>query len=185
MRNNESILTEQGLTLNSLEVLLNKDKLSLLKTTYSYDLYSKYKLNPNFYIYRFDDDLYIWKLCPTDELLPKSFKETEVTIEEHAPIFVKIIEQSIVQFFRNYNRQIFLNRYDSSWEVELPKEKQRNFGALSLMPTLVFCLRNLYSKLNGQQVIALTLRRRMKPMCTAPLNSGHSLNQDCGIISTT
>ncbi len=21
--------------------------------------------------------------------------------------------------------------------------------------------------------------------CTAPLNSGHSLNQDCGIISTT
>ena len=166
MRSNESALTEQGLTLNSLEVILNKDKLSLLKTEYSHDLYTKYKSNPNFFIYRFDDELYIWELRPTDESLPSNFKKVEVTIGEHAPIFTKIVERAIVQFFTNNNRRVFLNRYDSSWEVELQKEEQRNFGALSLRPTLVFSLRNLYSKLNGKQIIALTLRRRMKPIFT-------------------
>ena len=183
MRNNEATLTEQGLTLNSLEVILNKDKISLLKTAYTHDLYIKYKRNPNFFIYRFDDDLYIWQLRPTDEPLPSNFKEAEITIEEHAPIFTKIVERSIVQFFINNNRSIFLNRYDSTWEVKLQKEEQRDFGALSLLPTLVFSLRNLYSKLDERQVIALTLRMRMKP-CTAHGFLGHSLKQDCAIIQS-
>lgn len=163
--------TEQELTLNSLEIIFNKDKLSLPKTTYSHDLYTTYKRNPNFFIYRFvnelADDLYIWELPPTDESLPRPlFKEAEITIEEHAPIFTKIVESAIVQFFRNNNRQIFWNRYAATWEVRLQTEKQWNFGALSLHPTLVFSLRNLYSKLNGKQIITLTLRRRMKPIFT-------------------
>ena len=171
MRNNEFMLIEQELTLNSLEILFNKDKLSLPKTAYSHDLYATYKRNPNFFIYRFvnelADDLYIWELHPTDESLPRTlFKETEITIEEHAPIFTKIVESAIVQFFRNNQRQIFWNRYSSTWEVKLQREEQMTFGALSLHPTLVFSLRNLYSKLNGEQIIALTLRRRMKPIFT-------------------
>lgn len=166
MKNYESTLTERGLTLNSLEVILNKDKLSLLKTEYSYELYTTYKRNPNYFIYRFDNDLYIWELRPTNEPLPSPFKETEITIEKHSPIFTKIVERAIVEFFKNNKRQIFPNSYDSNWEVELQKEEQRNFDALSLRPTLVFSLRNLYSKLNEKQVIALTLRRRMKPIFT-------------------
>ena len=166
MRSNESMLTEQGLILNSLEVTFNKDKISLLKTAYTHELYTKYKHNPDFFIYRFDDDLYIWKLRPTNERLPSDFKKAEITIEEHAPIFTKIVECSIVEFFKNNNREIFLNRYDWTWTVKLQKEKQRNFGALSLLPTLIFSLRNLYSKLDERQVIVLTLRMRMKPSFT-------------------
>ena len=166
MRSNESMLPEQGLTLNSLEVILNKDALSLLKTTYSPDLYTEYKHNPDFFIYRFDDDLYIWELRPTNESLPSIFQETEVTIKEHAPIFTKIVERAIVEFFIKNNYRIFKRKHSSMWEVELKKEEQENFRALSLHPTLVFSLRNLYSKLNGKQVIALTLRRRMKPIFT-------------------
>ena len=168
MRSNESMLTEQWLTLNSLEVILNKDKLSLLKTAYSHDLYTKYKRNPDFFIHRFNDDLYIWKLSPTDEPLSDNFKfkAVEVTIEEHAPIFAKIVERTIVEFFKRNNYRIFKRKHSSMWEVELKKEEQKNFRALSLHPTLVFSLRNLYSKLNGKQVIALTLRRRMKPIFT-------------------
>lgn len=65
----ESMPIGQGLTLNFLEVIFNKNQLSLLKTVYSNDLYAKYKSNPDFFIYRFDDDLYIWKLRPTSESL--------------------------------------------------------------------------------------------------------------------
>ena len=72
----------------------------------------------------------------------------------------------LLNFSEIINGKFFPNRYDSSWEVVLKKEEHRNFGALSLRPTLVFSLRNLYSKLNEQQVIALTLRRRMKPIFT-------------------
>ena len=49
MRSNAPMLTEQGLTLNSLEVILNKDRLSLLKSEYSPDLYTEYKHNPDFF----------------------------------------------------------------------------------------------------------------------------------------
>ena len=164
MKNNESMLTEQGLTLNALEVILNKDKLSLLKTKYADDLYTEYKHNPDFFIYRFDDDLYIWKLCPTTEVLPDCFKKAQITIEEHAPIFTKIIEQAIVTFFTDNNYRIFKRRHSSIWEVELKKEKQGTFGALALRPTLAFSLRNLYSKVKKQQIIALTVRRRGKPI---------------------
>ena len=168
MRNNEAMLTEQGLTLNSLEVILNKDKISLLKTAYTHDLYIKYKRNPNFFIYRFDDDLYIWELCPTDEPLSDNFRfqAVEVTIEEYAPIFTKITESVIVEFFKRNNYKIYKQKHSSIWEVELKKGEQRDFKALSLRPTLVFSLRNLYSKLSRKQVIALTLRRRMKPIFT-------------------
>ena len=166
MRSNEPILTAQGLTLNSLEVILNKDKLSLLKTGYSHDLYTEYKSNPDFFIYRFDDELYIWELHPTNESLPSNFKNVEVTIEVHAPIFRKIVEYAIVEFFKNNKRQVFRKPHSLIWEIELKKENQKNFGALSLHPTLVISLRNLYSKLNGKQVIALTLRKRMKPIFT-------------------
>ena len=163
----KSTVTEQGLTLNSLEVILNKDKISLLKTAYTPDLYLKYKHDPNFFIYRFDD-LYIWKLCPTDEPLPDNFRfqAVEVNIEEHAPIFKKIAESAIVEFFKRNDYKIYKQKHSSMWEIELKKEEQRGFKALSLRPTLVFSLRNLYSKLNGKQVIALTLRRRMKPIFT-------------------
>ena len=157
MRSNESTLIKQGLTLNFLEVIFNKDELSLLKTKYSHDLYTEYKRNPNFYIYRYDDDLYIWELRPTKELLPDTFKGAQVTVEEHAPIFTKIVEQAIATFFSSNNYLIFKQRYSPIWEVELKQEKQGIFRSLALRPTLVFSLRNLYSKLEKKQIIALTV----------------------------
>ena len=156
----------RGLTLNFLEVLLNKNKISLLKTAYSDNLHTKYKRHPDFYIYRFRGNLYIWKLHPTNESLHSIFDETEITIEEHAPVFTKIVESVIVEFFRSNDYQIFRQKYSSTWEVKLKSEKPRQFGALSLYPTLVFSLSNLYSKLEKRQVIALTIRRRMKPIFT-------------------
>ena len=154
----------QGLTLNFLEVAFNKDLLYLPKAAYSDELYDEYKCNPDFFIYRFNDDLYIWKLNSTDQSLPGIFEEALITFKEHAPIFTKILEFAIVQYFRSNSYEIFKRRHSSIWEVELKHEEVGKFGALVLRPTLAFSLRNLYSKLEKRQVIALTARRRGKPI---------------------
>lgn len=169
MRTYESKPKKHGLTLNFLEVVFDKNKLFLPKAEYSHDLFVEYKENPNFYIHRYDDELYIWELCPTDEVLPKSFSEAEVTLEEHAPIFTKIIERAIVTYFRKKKYQIYPRRFSSIWEVE-SQQGQKSFGALVLQPTLAFSLRNLYSRLENRQVIALTIRKRGKPIFTGSEN---------------
>ena len=163
MRINESV--RRGLTPNFLEVVFNKSKLFLLRVPYSNDLYTKYKDNPNFFIYRFHDGfLYLWELRPTNDPVPSTFQEVEITIEEHAPIFAKIVERAIETFFTLENYRISKRRYSSIWEVELKQEQEGKFGALVLRPTLAFSVRNLYSKLENKQVIALTIRRRGKPI---------------------
>ncbi len=166
MRNYKSKSNKYGLTLNFLEVVFGKKRLSLQKAEYSHDLFVEYKENPNFYIHRYDDGMYVWELCPTDEVLPNSFSEAEVTIEHHAPIFTKIIERAIVTFFINNNYKVSKRRYSSIWEVELKKEDEGSFNALVVRPTIVFSLRNLYSKLESRQVVALTIRKRGKPIFT-------------------
>ena len=107
----ESMPIGQGLTLNFLETVFNKDKLSLLKAAYSDELYTKYKKHPDFFIYRSAGDLYIWKLRPTSESLPGIFKEAEITIQEHAPIFTKIVEFAIVTFFRSKGYRVFKRKH--------------------------------------------------------------------------
>ena len=164
MRNYESISKKHGLTLNFLEVVFNKNKIFLLKTEYSDALFAKYKLNPDFYIHRSDDELYIWELCPTKESLPSFFQKAEVTFEEHSPIFLKIVERAIVEYFRRKKYQIYPRRYSSIWEVELKGEELKRFGAFDVQPTLAFSLRNLYSISERRQIVAITIRKRGKPI---------------------
>ena len=193
MRSNDFMRMEQGLTLNLLEIVFNKNTLSLRKATYSDELYNEYRRNPDFFIYRFKDSLYIWELHPTDESLPKTFQETEVTIEEHAPIYRKIVEYAIAEFFINNNRQVFRKPYSLIWEVELKRENQKNFGALSFCPTLAFSLHNFRPKLNSKPLIALSLRRRMKPVFNEndetgrnqPVNIQGLTRNDQGKITTS
>ena len=164
MKANEPMLTTQGLTLNFLEIVFSKDKLFLGKAVYSDKLYDEYKRNSDFFIYRFNDSLYLWELYATQESFPAIFEKAEITIEEHAPIFTKIVESAIVELFRSNNYKVFKQRHSSIWEVELKHEEQGNFEALVVRPILAFSLRNLYSKLEQKQVIALTVRRRAKPI---------------------
>ena len=168
MQNRESLLSESGITLNCLEVLFNKHKLTLHSAEYSKELYDEYITNPDFFIYRFYDkfqnssSLYIWNLNETDQRLPKVFKETEITLDKHAWIFTKIVESAIVQLFRDNDRKIFLNKYSYIWNVELKFMQTESFGALRLRPTMAFSLGNLYSMHLDRTVIVLNVRRRMK-----------------------
>ena len=164
MEANEAMATTQGLTLNFLQVVFNKHKLFLPKAVYSDELFDEYKRQSDFFIYRFNNSLYLWELYSTKESCPDIFEEAEITIEEHAPIFTKIVEAAIVKFFISNDYKISKQPYSSIWEVELKREEQGNFGALVVRPMLAFSLRNLYSKLEKRQIIALSVRRGGKPI---------------------
>lgn len=164
MRTYESKSKKHGLTLNFLEAVFNKTKFSMQKTEYSDDVFLKYKENPNFYIHRYGDELYIWELCPTEESLPSFFQIAEVTLEEHSPIFTKIVERAIVAYFEREDYRIKKRRFSSIWEAEIKGEEPKRFGAFDVQPTLAFSLRNLYSILKARQVVALTIRKRGKPI---------------------
>ena len=195
MKANEPMRTTQGLTLNFLELVFNKRKISLRKAAYSDELYEKYKRNSDFFIYRFDDSLYLWELCSTKESVPDIFEQVEITIEEHAPIFAKIVERTIVELFTRRDYKVFKQPNSAIWEVELKKsEKPKQFGALMLHPTLVFSVRNLYSQLERRQIIGLSVRRRMKPIFTgskeliaSQLTNTHGLtrNYEGKIVAST
>ena len=132
--------TTQGLTLNFLQVVFNKHKLFLPKAVYSDELFDEYKRQSDFFIYRFNNSLYLWELYSTKESCPDIFEEAEITIEEHAPIFTKIVEAAIVKFFISNDYKISKQPYSSIWEVELKREEQGNFGALVVRPMLAFSL---------------------------------------------
>ena len=195
MEVNEPMPTMQGLRLNFLEVVFNKHKVFLRKAAYSDELFKEYKRHSDFFIYKRSDSSYLWELCSTKESLSDIFEEVEIAIEEHAPIFAKIVERAIVELFTRRGYKVFKQPNSSIWEVELRKsEKPKQFGALVLHPTLVFSVRNLYSQLERRQIIGLSVRRRMKPIftgsedsITSQLTNTHGLrrNYEGKIVAST
>ena len=154
------------LTLNFCEILLNKNLIQIHKAPFTPHLFDIYKENKNFYIHKDSDTLYVWALNCSDHQLPDKFKSSPIKFDEQTPIFKKIIEMSIVEFFRSKNYQIYKKRYSQTWEVEIKREKDEPFGSLILRPVLSFSVNNLYSKTSKKQIVALTIRRRYKPVFT-------------------
>jgi hypothetical protein len=158
---------KKGLALNFFEILLNKDKIKVWRTAYSKDALDNYKESlPGYFFYRYtvgdEDWIYAWQRSPTDATLKSEFAPVVVTVEEDAPVFAKVIEEAIVQFFKSNRYEIFKQKYSSIWEVRLQKEKAASFGALQLQPMLAFCIHMLYSKHTESQVLALSVRKKYK-----------------------
>jgi hypothetical protein len=174
-------IQKKGLALNFFEIVLNKDKIKVWRTTYSKDVLDKYRESmPGYFFYRYtvseEDWIYAWQRSSTDTTLKSEFAPVVVTVEEDAPIFAKVIEEAIVQFFKSNSYEIFKQKYSSIWEVRLQKEKAANFGALQLQPTLAFCIHMLYSKHTESQVLALSVRKKYKHQFTVAeeqLNEQH------------
>lgn len=180
----QTSLQVQGLSLNIFEVELNKTLLNISGTPYSKLTFDQYKDNEaykDFYFYRFHNTLYAWKRRETDKALPNGFEIQTISIDEHAPIFRKIVEEAIVEYFKQRDFRVYKVKYSSNWEVTLKKEQPEKFGGLSLIPTLIFSVTNLYSVLSGKQIIALAISKRYVPRFTASeaeLNRKHIDTRD-------
>jgi hypothetical protein len=103
-----------------------------------------------------------WPSTFSRSSLPPEYSLVDVTVEANAPVFAKVIEEAIVQFFKGNGYEIFKQKYSSIWEVGLRKEVAASFGALQLQPTLAFSVHMLYSKHTQSQVFALSVQKKYK-----------------------
>lgn len=107
-----------GLTLNSFEVDLSKSELTLHRTMYSKESFDRYKNDSDsYFFYRYSTDerdwIYAWKRKQTNDELPEDFQTAQVKLEEHAPIFTKIVEEATVQLFKQRSYDTFKVPYSS------------------------------------------------------------------------
>jgi hypothetical protein len=156
-----------GLCTNFLEISLNKTEAIVWRTLYSKEKLDNFKKGlPNYSFYRYTnsekDWIYAWPTKETSSEIPSGFTEISITVEIDAPVFAKIIEESIVSFFKTNNYTIFKKRYSSIWEIHLTKEERKLFGALQLIPVLNFSIHTLYSKIEEKQVLALSIQAEKK-----------------------
>lgn len=158
---------KKGLALNFFEVVLNNDTIEVWRGAYSKEALDKYRESvPDCYFYRYivddEDGIYAWQRMPTDATLQSEFTPVVISIKENAPVLAKVIEESIVQFFKGSGYEIFKRKYSSIWQVRLLKDVTKNFGALQLQPTLAFSVHTFYSKLTQSQVLALSVQKKYR-----------------------
>jgi len=181
-----SFLTSEqtGISLNVYEVELNQDHLPLWGIPYSDGVFDSLRANDHltdFFFYRFDKTLYAWERRETTQILPSGFQQETVSLNEHAPVIRKIVEQSIVEYFRHHDYRVYSVKYSSNWEVTLKKERAEVFRDLSLLPTMVFSVTNLFSTKSERQIIGLAISKRYIPKFTsdeAELNRRHIDTRD-------
>jgi hypothetical protein len=176
-----------GLCTNFLEISLNKTEATVWRTLYSKEKLDNFKKGlPNYSFYRYTnserDWIYAWPTKETSSELPSGFTEISITVEIDAPVFAKIIEESIVSFFKTNNYTIFKKKYSSIWEIHLTKEERKFFGALQLIPVLNFSIHTLYSKIEEKQVLTLSIQAEKKHKFIV---SEEELNTDSNIDTRT
>jgi hypothetical protein len=91
---------QSGVSLNIYEVELNQDRLLLWGIPYSDAMFDSLRSNgqlTDFFFYRFEKTLYAWERRKTAQTLPTGFQQETVSLNEHAPVIRKIVEQSIVE----------------------------------------------------------------------------------------
>ena len=150
---------EQALTLNSLEVIPNKESVKIYATPFEIGkIVDLKKQFTEYYFYSNSGFIYAWNLTSNpQEQLPHTFKEKIVTRKEHTLVYNKIFESCFVQFFKTRNRVLNKVRNSSNWELEL-KTGGKDFNGFSTIPLLTFCFHPLYSVKSDRLVLGLSVR---------------------------
>jgi hypothetical protein len=109
---------KKGLALNFFEVVLNNDTIEVWRGAYSKEALDKYRESvPDYFFYRYtiidEEGIYAWQRMPTDATLQSEFTPVVISVKENAPVLAKVIEESIVQFFKGSGYEIFKRKYSS------------------------------------------------------------------------
>ena len=150
---------EQALTMNTLEVICNKERIRVLAMPFEVgkivDLREKYQ---EYFFYAHSALIYAWQLVENpDQNLPNNFKEHAINKIDNTLVFNKVIESCFIQFFRLKDRNVTKVRNSSNWELEL-KSGGQSFNGFSTIPLLTFCFHPLYSIKSARLVLGLSVR---------------------------
>jgi Piwi domain len=150
---------EQALTINSLEVIPNKESLKVYSRPFETGVIVELrKQHKEYYFYAQAGFIYAWQLIdnPT-ETLPSAFKDKIINRKNDTLVFNKIFESCFVQFFKARNRVVTKVRNSSNWELEI-KTGGKDFNGFSTIPLLTFCFHPLYSVKSDRLVLGLSVR---------------------------
>lgn len=150
---------EQTLTMNTLEILVNKEKIKVFAKAFDYNLIKGLReKHLGFFFYACENYIYAWRLNEDiGSILPDDFVEIEITRKENTLVFNKVIESAFVYFFKSRGRNIVKKRNSSNWELEL-KTGGKIFTGFSIIPLLTFCFHSLYSVKTDKLVLGLSVR---------------------------
>lgn len=163
MNYSQNSSANNGLVLNTLEIIPSKGSIQILKSDYKTKTIKDY-LNeyPEYHFYSEGLTVYAWNIVDNPQLaLPNDFNPVTITHKENTLVFNKIIEIGIYQWFKNNNSKIYQLKYSSVYEVQFKKNIQ-SFNGLNIIPVLNFGVHPFYSKQIDKQVIGLSLRYATK-----------------------
>lgn len=152
-----------GLVLNTLEIIPSKESVQVFKTENKTKSIKDYRKEySEYYFYSEGLTVYAWSIVDKPQsVLSKDFNSVVISHKENTLIFNKIIEIGIYQWFKNNKSNIYQLKYSSVYEVEF-KKNILSFNGLNIIPVLNFGVHPFYSKQTEKQIIGLSLRYSTK-----------------------
>lgn len=157
-----------SLGLNFFEAVFTNPCASVWSAGYDQALFEHYRADPAFYVYRFDDQLYVWPTAGDAAPTSQYLHEAEITLTSHAPIFAKMLEQALVTYLRGRAYGLRFQRHSNIWEADIRRETVGDFGALQLQPKMCMSFHTLSSQQHtGTPLVGLSVRKRYRPRFVA------------------
>lgn len=159
MNYSQNFNANNGLVLNTLEIIPSKGSIQIFKSENKTQSIKDYlKEYPEYHFYSEGLTLYAWNIVDNPQLaLPNDFNPVTITHKENTLVFNKIIEIGIYQWFKGNKSNIYQLKYSSVYEVEF-KKNILSFNGLNIIPVLNFRVHPFYSKQTEKQIIGLSLR---------------------------
>lgn len=101
------IVMTNGLTLNICEVIFDKSEVPLPYCEYDEETFSYWRDQPGVFAYRWNDRIYLWQLAQDEGRQFPRTGTSLVTLDEDAPLFVKLIEQSLIAYLNALDYTIY------------------------------------------------------------------------------
>lgn len=156
-----------GLTLNLVEAQFNKQIVRVYVADYFDELWqSFYGGYKDYYFYRAGNKIYAWEVRKTQGQLSTDFSEVDVSFEENPRLFSRILEEAIINIFRDRGYYVERLKHSSIWTIRLKVDglgKAIDFQGLKLSPFLDLSVHSYFSKVSKKPMVGISLRKRYRP----------------------
>ena len=160
-----------GLAPNFAELILSKNTLNLFSAEFSQRFWDECReeKGDTFY-YRRGNVIYAWSRTGLQDQQPIGFTPTTVTLENNPDVFTKVIQQSLVSYFKSIPRDTFKERHSSNYFFRIDGDDEvYKISNLSFVPHFYFSVG--YLKRNDRTIVYLSCWKEFKRRFEVPESS--------------
>ncbi|WP_416456097.1 Piwi domain-containing protein [Saccharophagus degradans] len=157
-----------GLAPNFAEIVVSKTTLNIYSAEFAQRFWDecRQEKGDTFY-YRRGNLIYAWSRSGVQDAQPIGFTPTTVTLEHDPDVFAKVIQQSIVSYFKNIPRDTFKERHSSNYFFRIDGDSEvYKISNLSFVPHFYFSVG--YLKRNNRTIIYLSCWKEFKRRFEVP-----------------